>query len=68
MRLRLERCTAWVKRWSEAMDFFQTIFKTNIFFIMDFRDLYYIGLEPDFHASEDPIVTESKGMQKNSRI
>ena len=50
------------------MDFFQTIFKTNIFFIMDFRDLYYIGLEPDFHASEDPIVTESKGMQKNSRI
>ena len=30
VRLRLARCTAWVKRWSEAMDFFQTIFKTNI--------------------------------------
>ena len=22
-------CTSWVKRWSEAMDFLQTIFKTN---------------------------------------
>ena len=31
VRLRLARCTAWVKRWSEAMDFLQTIFKTNIF-------------------------------------
>ena len=30
VRLRLARCTAWVKRWSKAMDFFQTIFKTNI--------------------------------------
>ena len=30
MRLRLAGCTAWVKRWSEAMDFLQTIFKTNI--------------------------------------
>ena len=29
VRLRLARCTAWVKRWSEAMDFLQTIFKTN---------------------------------------
>ena len=27
--LRLARCTAWVKQWSEAMDFLQTIFKTN---------------------------------------
>ena len=25
VRLRLARCTAWVKRWSEAMDFLQTI-------------------------------------------
>ena len=31
VRFRLARCTAWVKRWSEAMDFFQTIFKTFIF-------------------------------------
>ena len=31
VRLRLARCTAWVKRWSEAMDFFKTIFKTIIF-------------------------------------
>ena len=30
VRLRLARCTAWVKRWSEAMDFLQTIFKTNV--------------------------------------
>ena len=30
VRCRLARCTAWVKRWSEAMDFLQTIFKTNI--------------------------------------
>ena len=29
VRLRLARCTAWVKRWSEAMDFLQSIFKTN---------------------------------------
>ena len=27
VRLRLARCTAWAKRWSEAMDFLQTIFK-----------------------------------------
>ena len=27
VRLRLARCTAWVKRWSEAMDFLQTICK-----------------------------------------
>ena len=33
VRLRLARCTAWVKRWSEAMDFLQTIFKTNIFLL-----------------------------------
>ena len=30
VRLRLARCTAWVKRWSEAMDFIQNIFNTNI--------------------------------------
>ena len=30
VRKRLARCTAWVKRWSEAMDFFLSIFKTNI--------------------------------------
>ena len=27
VRLRLVCCTAWVKRWSEAMDFLQTISK-----------------------------------------
>ena len=32
VRLWLARCTAWViKGWSKAMDFLQTIFKTNIF-------------------------------------
>ena len=31
MRLRLMHCMSWVKQWSEAMDFLQTIFKTNIF-------------------------------------
>ena len=30
VHLRLASCTSWVKRWSEAMDFLQTIFKTNI--------------------------------------
>ena len=30
VRLRSAGCTAWVKRWSEAMDFLQTIFETNI--------------------------------------
>ena len=34
---RLARCTSWVKRWSEAMDFFQTIFKITIVYL---RDLY----------------------------
>ena len=33
VRLRLARCTAWVKRWSEAMDFLQTIFITNSEFV-----------------------------------
>ena len=33
VRLRLARCMAWVKRWSEAMDFLLTIFKTNIFLL-----------------------------------
>ena len=28
VRLGLASCTAWVKRWSEAMDFLQDIFKT----------------------------------------
>ena len=30
---RISCCTSWVKRWSEAMDFLQTIFKTNIFLL-----------------------------------
>ena len=38
MRLRLARCTAWVKRWSEAMDFLLTIFKTNIFLLRIFEN------------------------------
>ena len=38
VRLRLVCCTAWVKRWSEAMDFLQTIFKTNIFVLRIFEN------------------------------
>ena len=38
VRLRLARCTAWVKRWSEALDFLQTIFKTNIFLLRIFEN------------------------------
>ena len=38
---------------------------------MDFRDLYYKGLDPDFHASQDPIVSvkiKSKAkIYRNSR-
>ena len=36
VRLKLVRCTAWVKQWREAMDFLQTIFKTNILQNYDF--------------------------------
>jgi hypothetical protein len=36
VRRRLACCTAWVKRWSEAMDFPQTIFKANILQNYDF--------------------------------
>ena len=38
VRLRLAGCTAWVKRWSEAMDFLQTIFKINIFLLPIFEN------------------------------
>ena len=37
VHLRLACCTAWVKRWSKAMDFLQTIFKTNIFLLRIFE-------------------------------
>ena len=40
VRLRLAHCTAWVKRWSEAMDFLQSIFKTNIFLSRIFKKMY----------------------------
>ena len=44
MRLRLVRCMSLVKRWSEAMDFLQTFFKTNIFvaFSFDARKLTHL--------------------------
>ena len=41
------------------MDFLQTLFKTNI---------KVMQKTPKFDAKYDPVVTESKGMQKNSRI
>ena len=44
VRLRLVCCTAWVKRWSEAMDFLQTIFKTNIFLSRIFSKVPPSGL------------------------
>ena len=31
VRLRLARCTAWVKRWSKAMDFLQTLLQGEHF-------------------------------------
>ena len=43
VRLRLAHCTAWVKRWSEAMDFLQTIFKTNIFLLRIFENYIIKG-------------------------
>ena len=44
VHLRLAHCKSWVKRWSEAMDFLQTFFKTNIFvaFIFDARKLTHL--------------------------
>jgi hypothetical protein len=51
VRLRLAHCTAWVKRWSEAMDFLQTIFKTNILqnydFVLRFKSE---AKTPEIHA------------------
>ena len=47
------------------MDFFQTIFKTNISLVTESKGMLKT---PEFNASYDPIVTESKGMLKNSRI
>ena len=41
VHLRLAHCTSWVKRWSEAMDFLQTFFKTNIFSLC-ILDIYII--------------------------
>ena len=43
VRLRLARCTAWVKRWSEAMDFLQTILKTNTFLSPIFKNYIIKG-------------------------
>jgi hypothetical protein len=61
VRLRLARCRAWVKRWSEAMDFLQTIFKLNISLVTESKGMLKT---PEFDTSYDPVFTESKGMLK----
>ena len=57
VRLKLARCTAWVKQWSEAMDFLQTIFKTNIFLLRIFENYYTKN-----------AYLESKVMQKLQKL
>ena len=47
-------CTAWVKRWSEAMDFLQTIFKTNRPVVTESKGMQET---PEFDAKYDPVVT-----------
>ena len=71
MGLRLARCTAWVKRWSEAWIFCK-LFSKQISPYPVFDTSYdpivteSKGMQktPEFDASYDPVVTESKGMQK----
>ena len=42
MRFRLARCTAWVKRWSEAMDFLLTTYFQNKYLLIGHLwELYY---------------------------
>ena len=61
VHLRLARCTSWVKQWSEAMDFLQTFFKTNIFFPR-ILDIYFIKGQT-YHPSH-PIVSNQKVCKK----
>ena len=63
VRLRLARCTAWVKRWSEALDFLQTIFKTNIFLWHIFKN--YITMNRN---NVPMIMSKSKVRQKFTDI
>ena len=63
VRLRLTRCTAWVKRWSEAMDFIQTIFKTYLL-IDHLPELYYKGLDV---PSSIPLITQGFSSHPNTQ-
>ena len=56
--LRLARCTSWVKRWSEAMDF-ETIFKINIFLSRILGDLYGKKTQ-EFDITYVPVVMNQK--------
>ena len=60
VRLRLARCTAWVKQWSEAMDSLKTIFKTNIFL----SEIFENAKTPDFHAKYDLVSSILTCIQK----
>ena len=46
------------------MDFLQTVFKTNIFLWPCSYQIKRYANSPEFDASYDPVITESKGMQK----
>ena len=59
VRLRLARCMTWVKRWSEAMDFLQTIsdlhanYELYKEFLLRFKsDTKY----SDFHANQSNLL------------
>ena len=63
VRLRLARCAAGVKRWSEAMDFIQTIFKTYLL-IDHLSELYYKGLDV---PSSIPLITQGFSSHPNTQ-
>ena len=64
VRLRLAHYTSWVKRWSKAMDFLQTIFQSNIFLLCIFEIKSYKKKLQNLTKTYDPVVTKSKGMLK----
>ena len=51
--LRLVHCTSWVKRWSKAMDFLQTIFITNI--LLNILEIYNIKALCQYNGSSKPV-------------
>ena len=52
VRLRLARCTSWVKRWSKAMDFLETTyFQTKHLLIVHQTNFGFNFKTPEIHAN-----------------